>query len=252
VALVRQALGDLHRKSVLVVGAGDAARLTAQALSGAGAGRILVSTRTLDRALDIATQLGAFAYPFEEMPHLLAEVDIVISSTSAASHVITREQVALAARARKRHPLVLVDIAVPRDIDPGVAELPNVRLFDIDDLQTQAEINRQNRLQEVEAVEAIVEQEVERFAEWLRQHGATPTIAGLRSRAEAIRAAEVQRTLARLPDLSAADRKRIESMSQAILKRLLHEPVTRLKDGAEQHHIDAIRELFALDKDAQK
>ncbi len=249
VALVKQALGDLRRRTVLVVGAGDAARLTAQALAAAGTGRILVTTRTFDRAQDIAAELGAFAYPFEQLPHLLGEADIVISSTSASGHVIDRAQVEAAMASRRQRALALVDIAVPRDIDPEVAGLPGVRLFDIDDLQAQAEANRQARLREVEAVEAIVDQEVARFAEWLRQDTATPTIAHLRRRAERARELEVERTLARLPGLTPADRKRIEAMSRAIVKRILHEPVTRLKEPAGQRHIEAARELFGLDSE---
>lgn len=248
VALVRQALGDLRRKTVLVVGAGDAARLTAQALASAGTARILVTTRTFDRAQDIARDLGAFAYPFDQLPALLVEADIIISSTAAPAHVIELQDVEAAMAARGKRPLALVDIAVPRDIDPSVAALPNVRLFDIDDLQAQAETNRQARLREVEAVAAIVEQEVSRFAAWLRENGATPTIAELRRRAERARELEVERTLARLPGLTAIDRRRIEAMSKAIVKRILHEPVTRLKDPSSHRHIDAARELFGLDE----
>jgi glutamyl-tRNA reductase len=246
VSLVRQALGDLRRRTVLVVGAGDAARLTAQALTAAGAGRILVTTRTFERAQDIAVELGAYAYPFEQLPALLAEADIVISSTSAPGHVIEREHVEAAMRRRRQRPLALVDIAVPRDVDPAAATVPGVRVFDIDDLQTQAEANRAAREGEVLAVETIVEQEVARFAEWLRQHGAVPTIAELRRRAEKARQLEVERTLARLPGLTPADRKRIEAMSRAIVKRILHNPVTRLKEPGSERHIEAVRDLFGI------
>jgi glutamyl-tRNA reductase len=256
VALVRQALGDptpgsgqaLRRKTVLVVGAGDAARLTAQALASAGTGRILVTTRTFSRARDIATELEAFAYPFDQLPSLLVEADIVISSTSAPEHVIERSHVEAALKARPERALVLVDIAVPRDIDPAVADLPSVRLFDIDDLQGQAESNRQARLREVEAVEEIVDEEVARFGEWLRQNSATPTISQLRRQAERAREIEIQRTLARLPNLSPEERRRIEAMSKAIVKRILHEPVTRLRGSASQRHIESARELFGLDE----
>jgi glutamyl-tRNA reductase len=247
VALVRRELGDLRRKTVLVVGAGDAARLTAQALSGAGAGRILVTTRTVERARDIAAELGALAYPFEQLPSLVAEADIVISSTSAPAHVITRAAVEAAMLARPARALVIVDIAVPRDVEPSAADVTGVRLLDIDDLQAQAEANRQVRLREVEAVEVIVDQEVARFTAWLRQNGATPTIAALRRRAEQAREAEVARTLARLPGLGAQERARIEAMSKAIVKRILHGPITRLKEPASQPLMDAARELFGLE-----
>jgi glutamyl-tRNA reductase len=247
VALVRRELGDLRRKTVLVVGAGDAARLTAQALSGAGTGRILVTTRTFERARDIATELGALAYPFEQLPSLIGEADIVISSTSAPAPVITRQAVQTAMASRQGRALVVVDIAVPRDVEAAAGEVAGVRLLDIDDLQAQADANREARLREVEAVEAIIDQEVARFATWLRQNGATPTIAALRRRADQAREAEVARTLARLPGLSAEERARIEAMSKAIVKRILHAPIKRLKEPASQPLMEAARELFGLE-----
>jgi glutamyl-tRNA reductase len=247
VALVRQALGDLRRKCVLIVGAGDAARLTAQALTSAGTGRILVSTRTFERARDIASELGALAYPFEEMPSLLREADIVISSTSAPEHVISRRDIEAALDGRGQRPLVLVDIAVPRDIDPAVAGLHGVSLFDIDDLQAQAEENLEARLNEVAAVEVVVEQEVERFRDWLDTRDVIPTIARLEARAENARRREVERTLARMPGLTTQDRKRLEAMTRAIVRRILHEPVTRLKTPTGQGLLESAHHLFGLD-----
>jgi glutamyl-tRNA reductase len=232
---------------VLVVGAGDAARLTGQALASSGAGRVLVSTRTYERAQDIAAELGALAYPFEQLPALLSEADIVISSTSAPNHVIERTDVEPTIASRRGRPLILVDIAVPRDIDPSVAGLPSVHLFDIDDLQAQAEVNRQARLAEVTAVGAIVEEEVTRFHEWLVANGVAPTIARLQASAERARSHEVQRTLARMPGLTPEDRRRLESMSKAIVKRILHSPVTRLKTAGGQRHLEAARDLFGLE-----
>ncbi len=249
VALSRQALGDLRRKTILVVGAGDAARLAGQALIQSGAGRILVTTRTFERARDIAAQLNGAAFPFSELSAALAEADIVIASTSAPDFVIGAEDVASAMRARAGRPLVIVDIAVPRDVEPSAGEIANVRLFDIDDLQAAAETNRLARQQEVAAVEEIVEFELDRFETWYGGLRATPTIARLRSQAEAARKRELERTLARLGHLSEADRRRIDAMTKALVKRILHEPVTRLRDGAGQRHLDALRDLFGLNSD---
>jgi len=248
VALSRQALGDLGRKTVLVVGAGDAARLAAAALAQQGAGRLLVTTRTFERAQDIASDLGGSAYPFSELPAALAEADIVIASTSAPTHVISAADVARATAGRGKRPLVIVDIAVPRDVEPAAGEVEGVSLFDIDDLEAAAALNRIARDREVPAVEAIVADEVVRFAAWYDGLGAEPTIAALRRRAEATRATEVERTLARLPNLSAADRKRIEAMSKALVKRLLHEPMARLRGSGAGPRVDAARELFGLDE----
>jgi len=251
VALSRQALGDLGRKTVLVVGAGDAARLAAAALAQQGAGRLLVTTRTFERAQDIASDLGGSAYPFSELLAALAEADIVIASTSAPTHVIGAAEVASAMAARPRRPLVIVDIAVPRDVEPAAGEVEGVRLFDIDDLEAAAAINRTARDREVPAVEAIVADEVARFAAWYDGLGAEPTIANLRRRAEATRATEVERTLARLPNLSGAERKRIEAMSKALVKRLLHEPMARLRGSGAGPRVEAARELFGLDEPDQ-
>jgi len=246
-ALSRGTLGDLRRKTVLIVGAGEAARLAAAAIAQQGAGRLLVTTRTFDRAQDIAAELGGAAYPFEDLPSMLAEADIVITSTSAPTHVISREDVGRAMAGRRERPLVIVDIAVPRDVEPEAASVDGVRLFDIDDLEAAANSNRETRALEVPAVEAIVAEELARFEGWYEGQQVEPTIASLRRRAEAIRRSEVERTLKRLAALEDGDRERIESLTKAIVKRLLHEPVTRLRSGGPGAEVATARDLFGLD-----
>jgi glutamyl-tRNA reductase len=249
VALSRRTLGDLRRKSVLIVGAGEAARLAAAALAQQGAGRLLVTTRTFDRARDIAAELGGAAFPFEDLPVVLAEADIVITSTSAPTHVISRADVRRAMTNRASRPLVLVDIAVPRDVEPEAASLEGVRLFDIDDLEEAAATNRDARALEIPAVEAIVAGELARFAAWYEGQQVEPTIAALRRRAEAIRKAELDRTIARLTDLPETDRARVEAMTKALVKRLLHDPVTRLRAAGAGPEVATARDLFQLDRD---
>jgi glutamyl-tRNA reductase len=249
VALSRRTLGDLRRKSVLIVGAGEAARLAAAALAQQGAGRLLVTTRTFDRARDIAAELGGAAYPFEDLPSVLAEADIVITSTSAPTPVISRHDLERAMATRPSRPLVIVDIAVPRDVEPDAASLEGVRLFDIDDLEEAAAANRDTRALEVPAVEAIVAAELARFSTWYEGQQVEPTIAALRRRAEAIRTAELDRTLARLPGLPQTDRARIEAMTKALVKRLLHDPVTRLRAAGTGPEVASARDLFGLDQD---
>jgi glutamyl-tRNA reductase len=141
----------------------------------------------------------------------------------------------------------MVDIAVPRDIDPACRQVEGVHLYDIDDLEAAAEANLEARRREVEAVEAIVTDESQRFDAWLATHSVTPTIAALRSRAEETRRAEVERTLARMDHLSDADRRRIEAMTRSLVNRLMHEPVTRLREGGNPAHVEALHELFGLD-----
>jgi glutamyl-tRNA reductase len=247
VALTRNALGDLRRRSVLIVGAGEAGAQIGRSLVQAGAGRVLVTTRTQERAAAIASELGARSLPFEERYDALAEADVAITSTAAPGYVIERDALAAVLDRRPGRPLVLVDIAVPRDVDPSVASLAGVSLFDIDALQDAAEAGLERRRREVGAVERIVAEETRRFQAWLKGLGAVPTVKAISKRAEAARQAELERTLARLPGQSATERRQVEAMTKALVKRVLHDPLTRLRDeSAGQHHIDAARDLFGL------
>ena len=249
VSLSRQLVGDLRRKTVLVVGAGEAGQRAAGALVQNGVGRLLVTTRRSGLAREIARQLNGVAIPFSEMTASLSEADVLIAATAAPSAIISAEDVSRAMTSRPERPLLLVDIAVPRDVEGAAREVANVHLFDIDDLESAATANLEARRREVAAVERIVEDEAGHFEVWLGQQKTTPTIAALRQRAEATRKAELERTLARLGHLSDADRKRIEAMSDALVKRLLHEPVTRLRQHGSERHVEALRELFGLDED---
>ena len=248
VALSRQVLGSLSRKTVLVVGAGDAGQRAASALAQSGAGRLLVTTRTAGRAEEIARDLNGLALPFSDLAAALPEADVVITATSAPAAVITAEELAAAMNRRPGRPLLIVDIAVPRDIEPEAREVPGVHLYDIDDLEAVAEKNLEARRREVGTVEQIVEAEADRFEAWLSGRQVVPTIAGLRNRAEAIRLRELERTLARLPNLDEADRKRIDAMTRSLVKRLLHSPVTRLREPGAERHLDALRDLFQLEE----
>lgn len=247
VALAREVLGDLSDKTVLVVGAGEAGKITAGNLAGAGVAQVLVTSRNAERTADLAAALNGRAVPFDERERAIADADIVISSTAAQEFVIDRAAVARAARSRDSRPLLLIDIAVPRDIDPGAREVAGVRLFDIDELQEVATHNMHLRRQELAAAEQIVEDEVTKFGDWLRSLEVVPTVSSLRAHAEAIRVAELGRTLAKttMPD---ADRRRVEAMTSAIVKKLLHAPIARLKTPGEgERYVEAARALFDLD-----
>ncbi len=248
VALARKTLGDLSSRCVLVISAGEAGKLTAQALRDCGIGRMLVVSRRLERAQELATELSGEAIPLERLGEALARSDIVITSSGSPSFVIGPQMVSEAMTCRDGCPLLLIDIAVPRDIDPAVRELESVYLYDIDDLELLAEANRRARQKESAAVEAIVQEEAARFLDWSRSLAVVPTITALREEAEKVRQAEVAKTLARLPDLSDEEKQRIESLSEAIVKKMLHHPISRLKakDGG-QDFVEAARELFGID-----
>lgn len=246
VALARKTVGDLSSSTVLVVSAGGAGKLAARSLAEAGIRQMLVTSRTFERARELASDLGAAPVPFNRLDWALGQADIVITSTGASEFLIGPDLVRESRNGDNR-PLLLIDIAVPRDVDPSVRELPGVHLFDIDDLRSVARENLNARRAEIQRVEAIVEEEVARFSEWLRSLQVVPTIAALRKRAEAIQRAELARTLPRL-NLSEDARRRVEAMSAAIVKRLLHDPILRLKqenDG--ERYVAAVRELFRLE-----
>lgn len=246
VALARETLGDLSDKTVLVVGAGEAGKLTAGNIAGIGVGRMLVTSRSADRTSDIAASLNGTPVAYEQRGEAIAESDIVISSTAARDFVIDRAMIEQAMASRTGRPLLLIDIAVPRDIDPGARDVPNVHLYDIDDLQNVARGNLQLRRNEVAQAEVLVEEEVAKFSDWLRTLAVVPTVASLRARAEAVRIAELERTLAKT-SMSPADRKRVEAMTSAIIKKLLHAPISRLKQPGEgERYVETARALFDL------
>lgn len=247
VQLARRTPGDVSDKTVLVIGTGEAGQLTAGNLNGVGVGRMLVTSRNPERTADLAHALGGSAIVYAERAAAIAEADIVISSTAAQDFVIDRAMVQQAMATRAGRPLLLIDIAVPRDIDPTAGALPGVTLYDIDALQTVVEQNMQLRRAELSAAEAIVEEGVTKFGEWLRSLEVVPTVASLRARADAVRLAELERTLSKTT-MSATDRKRVEAMTSALVKKLLHSPIARLKTPGEgDRYVEAARALFDLD-----
>jgi glutamyl-tRNA reductase len=247
VALARQTVGTLEGKTVLVISAGSTGELAANSLAESGAERILVTNRTPQRAAALARKIGGETVSFSRLPRALAESDIVISGTGAGEFILRPETVASAAASRNGNDLLLLDVAVPRDIDPAVRELSGVRLFDIDDIEAVSRANLRGRRREVLRVEAHVEDEVEDFRNWWRSLDVVPVIAALRDRAEEIRDRELERALRRLPDLDDEQRERIEAMTRAIVKKMLDRPIARLKDGADTGlYMEALEDLFEV------
>jgi glutamyl-tRNA reductase len=253
--LARKSLGDsgddLSHRRVLVIGAGEQGERTAQALNDRGAHAVFVANRHYDRALGLAQRYAGSAVPLDKLPAELAEADIVVSCTSSPHQLVGREELELVTAERGGRPLVIIDIAVPRDIDPAVREVPGVTLYDMDDLQR--EVARNLSVREAEAVRGrqLVERDVERFRSWLAGLDVLPTIAALRERADAIVEQVLVENEPRWESMSDADRERLAAMCRALVARLLHEPTLRLKAGAEDEsayaHVAALRELFGLD-----
>jgi len=247
VALARKTVGALEHRTVLVISAGSTGELAARSLAESGAARILVTNRTAQRASSLASEIGGQAVPFSRLPWALAESDIIISGTGSDQFVLGPELIAPAVANRNGRELVLIDIAVPRDVDPAVRDLPRVRLFDIDDIQAVSRANMRGRRREVLRVEAHVEDELDDFMNWWRSIDVLPVIAALRERAEDVRRRELERTLRGLPDIDDEHRARIEAMSRAIIKKMLDRPIARLKDDANTGaYVEALRDLFGV------
>ena len=245
-ALAEQVFGDLRGRKVLVVGAGKMGDHAARNLVSRGAEIAWIANRTTDRAVELAARFGSAAVPLERMGEQLAAADVVISSTSAPGWTLDRAQVSDALPARKGRPLFFIDLAVPRDLDPGIHELDGCYLYDIDDLQVVVAETLAGRRREAERAEAIVAEEAERFREWQASLDVVPAIASLRARAEEIRAAELQR--AKLND---SERRAAESVTTAVLNKLLHLPTIRMKEAAAAAdgviYAEAVRHLFGLE-----
>lgn len=249
-ALAQGVLGGLREKRVLVVGAGRIGLQTLKAAAGRGVAEVAVANRTYERALEAASAFGAGTYRLAELEQALAWADVAVTATSAEEPVLTAELVRAAAAARAGRPLVLVDLAVPADVERSAGDVAGVRLFDVDDLRAGLDEAMASRLREVPKVEAIVEEEVESFGRRLRELEVEPLLAALRRRAEAIREREVERTLRELGDVDPETAARIERLSRALVKKLLHEPTVRLRERAGTGGADeaaaAARELFGL------
>ena len=253
VELAREAVVDLTARRVLLIGAGDVAETTAAALVDSGVGELVVANRTVSTARRLAERIGGEGLGFDRLAQELASADIVISSTDAPHPILGHNDVEQAMRSRPGRPMVLIDIAVPRDLEPDIAAVPGVRLYDIDDLERVIEGNVNGRMREAERAEVIVLGEARRFTEWRRALSVAPTIGSLRDMAETIRAGEVAKVAGQWEELSDADRQRVEQLTRSIVNKLLHEPTVRLRaavaEGDGVTHVESLRHLFGIDAD---
>jgi glutamyl-tRNA reductase len=251
VSLAEQVLGCLEGKRALVVGAGEMSATAAGLLRKRGVDELDVVSRTQERAFHLASTLEGRALAWEDLSAVLRRVDLVISST-AAPHPVLRAETIRAAMSGRHRPLVLIDIAVPRDIEPEAGQIPNVHLFNMEGLQAVVEKNLKERTREIPAVEVILKSEADEFVSWFRTLKAVPTLRALRDRAESIRSRELERAFQKLGSLSERERQIIEQLSCRIVTKLLHQPTVRLKRLADRSDSleEAARELFGLDGEA--
>lgn len=252
VELAKRVFGDLAGRNVLLLGAGKMSTLAARHLRADGAGMLVVANRSADKAERLAAEIDAVARPWESLKDLLIRADVVITSTASEQPILTSKLMAAAARARRYRPLVIVDIAVPRDAEPSVGKLDGVYLFDVDDLQQIVHENLKERASEAEAAERLVAAEVREFATWVRNQSVVPVVRAIRTHFHEVSEREVEVALAQMTtSKSASDREAIvRRLGQRIANKLLHGPMTAMKDprGSEEVAV-VVRQLFGIDEE---
>ena len=248
---------DLSQKTVMIIGAGKMGEACVKHLAKKGAKSVLVSNRSYDRAVNLAGEFGGRALRFDECLDGMAEADIVVSSTGCPQTILHRAELATVMAARRNRPLFLIDIAVPRDIEPAAADVPGVCVHDLDDLKQAVELNLRDRSHDRAAAQAIIAEELAGFMVWFNALSVTPAIVNFRQRAESIRQSELERMVPRLNGLSEHDLDVIDLLTHRIVNRLLHEPTVRLKryaghNGDGKLYAEALADLFALDEAGSK
>ncbi|MDZ4164499.1 MAG: glutamyl-tRNA reductase [Smithellaceae bacterium] len=252
VSMAKKIFGDLKGKKVLLVGAGEMSELAARQLIKYGAARIIIANRTYSRAVQLADQFNGEAIGFDLLHQALADVDIVITSTGATGYVIGAELVARAVQGRKNRLLFLIDIAVPRDIDPRAGDLENVFLYNIDNLQEIVDENFQQRNVEAQKAQGIIDEEIAYYLAWLGSLGVVPTISSLRAKFDGIMKGELERSSSWLGRMGEENRRQVEILLASVINKLLHDPVVTLKeesgDNGAAAYIAAVRRLFRLEE----
>jgi glutamyl-tRNA reductase len=253
VQLARKIFGRLKGRRVLVVGAGEMGKLTAQHLRAQGVGDIAITSRTLAHAEALAAVVAGSAVPWHELMNALAPADIVITATGSQQPILTRAHIESVMGRGRRDPLFVIDIAIPRDVDAAAAEIEQVFLYNVDDLQAVVRENLSRRTSEIQRAEAIVAEEVARFMSWHRSRGAIPTVVALRQRFDSIRRAELQRLEGKLSGLPPDAHARVDEITRLIMEKLLLEPTEQLKalpdEETQALYTEAVNRLFGLRPD---
>jgi|BEDMetMinimDraft_2_1075160.scaffolds.fasta_scaffold01474_3 glutamyl-tRNA reductase len=246
----KQVFGDLEGRNVVVVGAGEMARIAVDLLKSQGIGAVYVTSRSMTRARGLARLYGGKAFEFKEIVEVMASCDLLISSSSAPYYLITEPTVRDIMHKRKHKPLLIIDMAVPRDVEPSAGKLDDVYLYNLDDLDAVVKQNLAARQKEIPKAEAIIDEEVGKCIQWIKAREAAPVIKSIVSRAEAIRQREVERTLKRLTDVNDNVKQAINAMTSSLVNKMLHEVILYLKENPDDG--DAVMLLYRLLGDKEK
>lgn len=250
--LAKKVFEELKDNTVMILGAGEMSELTVRHLVENGISSVLVSNRTFERAEKLAKEFKGRAVKFDDRHDEMVKADIIISSTSAPHYIVSKDELSAVMKKRKHRPIFIIDISVPRDIDPQVNKLENVYLYDIDDLEKVVEDNKSQRLTAARQGEKIINEEKKQFTAWLSSLEVTPTIAEIKDKAEKIKAEELEKALSKLHDVSEHDKEHIKALSSVIINRILHEPIVNLKELTNEKdgytYIESLRHLFSLGK----
>ena len=253
VALAKKIFGSLKGRTILVLGAGEMGKLTAIHMQSQGIGRLIIASRTAAHAVALADSIGGTAIAWESLNTAVAEADILITATGASAPIISRALIAQTMKARRQRPLFIIDIAVPRDVEPEAGKLEEVFLYNIDDLQSVVQENLSKRGTEADEAELIVSEEVSKFLGWLNSRGAVPTVVALRHRFESVRQSELRRLEPKLASLPPEARARVDEITRLIVEKLLINPTEQLKSISDAETVaaysDALNRLFGLSSD---
>jgi glutamyl-tRNA reductase len=249
VELTKKIFSEVEQKSVMLLGAGEMAELAAKHLLNTGVRELLVANRTYERGVDLAREMGGRAVKYETFLDEMRHTDIVICSTGAPTYVVNKDQMHAVMKARKQRPVFIIDISVPRNIDPAINDMANVYLYDVDDLQGVVDENVLGRKKEAEKAEGIVEEEVETFLRWQSSLDAVPAIVALREKAESIKQQEMEKLFRKNPGMGEAEREALEQLASAITNKLIHSPTTALKEDAEDKDvlIALVKRLYGIE-----
>jgi glutamyl-tRNA reductase len=250
VELAKKIFGEIEGRTAMIVGAGEMAELAVKHLVSSGVREVLVVNRTFEKAVELAKEFGGSAVRYDDLFEQMALADIVISSTGAPHFIIRGEDVKKAMGRRRHRPMFFIDIAVPRDIEPSVNDVDNAYLYNVDDLQSVVDANVKERRKEAEKAEQLVDQEVGTFEKWIASLQVVPTIVQLRQQVDAMRAAELEKSLGKLQHLGEKDREQVAQLTQSLVNKILHSPLTVLKESSHAPDagvtLEVARKLFNL------